>query len=81
MSLFLESINNTDFIYIYGIPNPVLSINFPVIHFHYDTGDNKIALGSVFNSGDGGKDQPYVRINHKEVNGLCGNVIYPIAFN
>lgn len=81
LSLYLKSINNTDPIYIYGIPNPALSLNFPVIHFRYDTGDNKIALGSVFNSSGGGKDQPYVRIAPKEVNGLCGNVVYPIAFN
>ena len=81
MSLYLGSINNTDVIYIYGIPNPILSLNFPLIHFHYGAEDNKIALGSVFNSDDGGKDQPYVRINPKEVNGLCGYVVYPIAFN
>lgn len=81
MSLYLASINNTDAIFIYGIPNPVLSLNFPVIHYRYGPGDNKIALGSVYNSSDGGKDQPYVRIDPKEVNGLCGNVVYPIAFN
>lgn len=81
LSLYLSSINNTDIIYIYGVPEPICSLNFPLIHFHYDTEYNKIALGSVFNSNDGGKDQPYVRINPKEVNGLCGNVVYPIAFN
>ena len=81
LSLYLSSINNTDPIYIYGVPEPILSLNFPVIHFKYDTGDNKIALASVFTSSDGGKDQPYVRISPKEVNGLCGQVVYPIAFN
>ena len=81
MSLYISSINNTDPIYIYGIPNPVLSLNFPLMQIHYDDKDNKIALGSVFKSSDGGKDQPYVRINTKEVNMLCGQVVYPIAFN
>ena len=81
MSLYIQDINNTDTIIIYGVPNPIFSLNFHLIHFHYDTEDNKITLGSVFNSGDGGKDQPYVRINPKEVNGLCGQVVYPIAFN
>ena len=81
MNLYLSSINNTDPIYIYGIPEPILSLNFPVIHFKYGAGDNKIALGSVFTPSEGGKDQPYVRINPKEVNGLCGYVVYPIAFN
>ena len=81
MSLYLSSINNTEPIYIYGIPEPILSLNFAAIHFKYDTGDNKIALASVFTSSDGGKDQPYVRIVPKEVNGLCGQVVYPIAFN
>ena len=81
LSLYLGSINNTDVIFIYGVPEPILSLNFPVIHYHYGAGDNKIALGSVFKSGEDGKDQPHVRINPKEVNGLCGQVVYPIAFN
>lgn len=81
LSLYLSSINNTDPIYIYGVPEPILSLNFPLIHFHYGAEDNKIALASVFNSSDGGKDQPYVRITPKEVSGLCGQVVYPIAFN
>lgn len=81
MSLYLASINNTDVIYIYGIPNPVFSLNFPLIHFRYGAEDNKLVLGSVFKSGDGGKDQPYVMVRPKEVNGICGQVVYPIAFN
>ena len=81
LSLYLSSINNTEPIVIYGIPNPIFSLNFLLTHFHYDTEYNKVVLGSVFNSGDGGEDQPYVRINPKEVNGLCGYVVYPIAFN
>ena len=81
LSLYLVSINNTDPIYIYGIPNPVISLNFPLIQFHYDAKDNKLILASIFKDNEGGKDQPYVRINPKEVNGLCGNVVYPIAFN
>lgn len=81
LSLYLSSINNTDPIYIYGVPEPAFSLNFPLIHFHYGAEDNKLVLASIFNSSEGGKDQPYVRISPKEVNGLCGNVVYPIAFN
>ena len=81
MSLYLGSINNTDTIFIYGIPEPILSLNFPVMHFHYGTGDNKIALGSVFKSGEDGIDKPHVRISPKEVNGLAASLVYPIAFN
>ena len=81
LSLYLSSINNTDPIYIYGIPEPILSLNFPLIHFHYGAEDNKLILASIFKDNEGGKDQPYVRISPKEVNGLCGQVVYPIAFN
>lgn len=81
LSLYLGSINNTDTIFIYGIPEPILSLNFPVMHFHYGTGDNKIALGSVFKSGEDGIDKPHVRISPKEVNGLAASLVYPIAFN
>ena len=81
MSLYIQDINNTDTIIIYGVPNPISSLNFPLIHFHYGAEDNKLILASIFKDNDGGKDQPYVRINPKEVNGLCGQVVYPIAFN
>lgn len=81
LSLYIQDINNTDQIFIYGVPDPILSLNFPAIHFHYGAGDNKIALGSVFKSGVDGMNKPYVRITPKEVNGLCASVVYPIAFN
>ena len=82
MSLYLQSINNTEPIYIYGIPEPISSLNFLAIHYNYGTGDNKVALASVFKSGDDeGINNPHIRINPKEVNGLCGYVVYPIAFN
>lgn len=81
LSLYLASINNTDPVFVYGVPNPVLSLNFPLIHYHYDTVDNKLALGSVFKSGENGLNQPHVRISPKEVGGLAGYVVYPIAFN
>lgn len=81
LSLYLASINNTDPVFVYGVPNPVLSLNFPLIHYRYGTGDNKLALGSVFKSGENGLNQPHVRINPKEVSGLAGYVVYPIAFN
>lgn len=82
MGLYLSSINNTEPIYIYGVPEPISSLNFLAIHHHYGAGDNKVALGTVFKPGDDiGIDRPHVRINPKEVNGLCGYVVYPIAFN
>ena len=81
LSLYLSDINNTDPIFIYGVPNPILSLNFLMIHYHYGTGDNKIALASVFKSGADGIDKPHVRISPKEVNGLAGSVVYPIAFD
>lgn len=81
LSLYIPDINNTDPIFIYGVPNPILSLNFPVIHYHYNSGDNKIALGSVFKPGEDGTDKPHVRINPKEVNGLAASLVYPIAFN
>lgn len=81
LSLYIQDINNTDTIIIYGVPNPISSLNFPLIHFHYGAEDNKLILASIFKDNEGGKDQPYVRINPKEVNGLCGQVVYPIAFN
>ena len=82
MSLYLSSINNTDPIYIYGVPEPISSLNFVAIHHHYGTGDNKVALGSVFKSGDDIViDRPHVRINPKEVNGIAASMVYPILSN
>ena len=82
LSLYLESINNTDLIYVYWVPNPIFSLNFPLIHFHYDTVDNKVVLASIFKPGDDiGINQPHTRISPKEVNGLAGSLVYPIAFD
>lgn len=81
LSLYIQDINNTDAIIIYGVPNPILSLNFPLIHFHYGAEDNKLILASIFKDNEGGKDQPYVIVRPKEVNGICGQVVYPIAFN
>lgn len=80
LSLYLGTISSTDVIFIYGIPEPISSLNFPVIHCHYGEGDNKIALGSVFVPGeDGGIDKPHIRITPKENSGLCASLVYPIA--
>lgn len=80
LSLYLGTISSTDVIFIYGIPEPISSLNFPVIHYHYGEGDNKIALGSVFVPGEDGEiDKPHIRITPKENSGLCASLVYPIA--
>lgn len=65
-------------IFIYNIPEPLTSLNFVLINPHYDSTDNKCIIGSVFTTIEGGKNQPFIRINPKDDGIICGTVIYPI---
>ena len=64
--------------YLYNIPEPITSLNFILINPHYDSTDNKCILGSVFTTIEGGKNQPFIRINPKDDGIICGSFIYPI---
>lgn len=53
-------------------------MNFVLITPHYDSTDNKCIIGSVFTTIEGGKNQPFIRINPKDDGIIFGTVIYPI---
>lgn len=65
-------------IFIYNIPEPLISLNFVLINPRYDGADNKCIIGSVFRTTEGEKNQPYIRISPKDDGIICGTVIYPI---